>query len=332
MDENLKSDFNFTFPKQDAALKKVLTRSRKIALQPGPVLIEGETGTGKSVLARYIHSLSQRNGNPPIIFGCGELHSGTIESALFGHTRGAFTGALSDKDGILSASSGSTLILDDIDCLPVKQQHSLLRFLDDGAVHKLGEANKSTNVDTRIICTTNKNIKAFIEEKRFLPDLFFRLRKWALKVPPLRSREESIVHFASVFLEDFQGENNDGDIADDNQWFFGKETLDLFKELPWPGNLRQLKHAVDNIALFTDGDKRPISLQDSIDILFDEDMPVLYSHVTKKNSDNNKLYKILIATSWNIKMTHRITGLSRTTIYKRIKENKWDLPNIVSKM
>ena len=331
MNHTLISQFNYQFPKQDSLMCKLLSRSQKIALQRGPVLIEGETGTGKSVLARYIHDHSSRQKYCPKIHGCGEFNSGTIESSFFGHVKGAFTGALANNEGILSASDGTTLVLDDIDYLSIEHQNILLRFLDDGVFHRVGESEKSIAVDARVICTTNKNLDAFAESGRFLPDLLFRLRKWSLIVPPLRKRQQSIRYFAHYFLAEFQkkcGEFTEPEAA----WFFDKPAIDLFSELPWPGNLRQLRHAVDNIALFTDGNKRPISMQACIDILFDEDMPVLFSPIPKKESNHHKLHQILTVTSWNIKMTHRITGLSRTTIYKRIKENGWRQPTGVSNL
>jgi len=301
-------------------LKQVFQRVRKIAGHEGPVLIQGETGTGKTHLARSLHQLSRRSGARCLEHGCGELSQTMLESALFGHTRDAYTSAASFQSGILADADGGTLILNDIDLLNREMQSKLLRFLDDGTFARLGEPGKPIVVDVRIVATCNKNLEALMKQGLFLSDLYYRLRRWRLAIPPLRKRPEDIRRLSDIFLAQFQaGQGNNGTLRN---WSFCEEVMDLFCSMKWVGNVRDLRAAVENIALFCDGDRCPITLDQASKVLFDPE----YKFEMGDVDDDEHLRDVLDRTGWNISLAARITELSRTTIYKRIKENGWRQP------
>lgn len=302
------------------SLKNLMIRCRLIAAEEGPVLIQGETGTGKSHLAKILHKESNRQEFRCMEHGCGELGQALLESALFGHTKDAYTSSSSFQKGLLAEANKGTLILNDIDLLSPEMQSKLLRFLDDGTFARLGEPGKPIVVDVRIVATSNKNLDALIKQNHFLPDLYYRLHRWRLSIPPLRQRPEDLRMLAEIFLADFQKKS-----AKDSQserWYFSPDVLDLFCSMQLNGNVRDLRTAVVNIALFCEGNRHPIDLDQASKVLFDPQ----YKFEIGEVDDDGHLHKVLDTTRWNISLTSRITELSRTTIYKRIKENGWREP------
>lgn len=303
------------------ALQPLFDKLRKIAYQQGPILIEGESGTGKTSLAREFHHFSPRKNKPLLELGAGEMPSGFVESILFGHTKDAYTGAHSFQRGILAEANGGTLIINDIDQLPKKDQSRLLRFLDDGVFTRLGEPGKSIVVDVRIVVTTNKVLASVVKADCFLEDLYFRLKHWHLKTPALRDRPEDITLLADHYLRDFQRRSPNAN--DESDWFFAPQVMELFRSMPWPNNVRGLKSLVENIALFAKGNKSPINIQQATEVLLDP-CADHNEHLACFTSDSTSgLKKLLDLTNGNISLVSRMTGNSRTTIYKRIKENGW---------
>lgn len=300
----------------------MMERVRRIALLSGCVLIEGESGVGKTVLARTLHQMSPRKTLPIKELGCGEIHDDTIDALLFGHTKDAYSGAQTFQLGMLAEAENGTLILNDIDRLSLRAQGKLLRFLDDSVFFRLGEPGKPIKVDTRIVATTNKDLQEYHRQGLFLPDLYYRLKPWRIKVPALRTRPRFLREAAHHFLELFRRENPELPGAD-KPWSFNEDVYQLFLAMKWPDNLRGLRSAVESIALFGPVDKSTIELKDVIDILLDPDYGFHESLPTGKPNDIKHLRFILDLTGWNIHLTSRITGFSRTTIYKRIEEQRW---------
>ncbi|WP_459873640.1 sigma-54-dependent transcriptional regulator [Endothiovibrio diazotrophicus] len=296
---------------------------RRIAMLEGPVLISGETGTGKTVLAQELHYHSSRADRSVLVKGCGEFVNspGLIDSALFGHMKNAFTGAVSSRDGVLAVANGGTLILDDIDYLPIEGQQKLLRFLDDKKISRVGAEHDFQSSDIRLIVTTNKDLHCLIERGSFLRDLYYRLSTWRISLTPLRETPEKVRAFSEYFLAETLRENPS--LNQDLE--FAPETLALFESMSWWGNLRDLRNAVANVAVQGSmGKCSVITVNQAADILFD---PALYPENSASLKDPKSrdavMLKLLQLTGWNIRQVARIFGVSRTTIYAAIDRNGW---------
>ncbi len=222
-----------------------------IILQVAPsditVLIYGESGVGKEVFAHALHMVSKRAHKEMLSLNCGAIPETLLESELFGHTKGSFTGAIDSRKGYFELADNATLFLDEIGEMPLSTQVKFLRVLETKEFMKIG-AEKTTKVDVRIIAATNKNLQDLVDEKRFREDLYFRLKAVALEIPPLRKRrqdiEEFALHFASLYCK-----NNQRPPVE-----FASDAINLLYEYPWPGNVRELKNAVETaIALSRSG-------------------------------------------------------------------------------
>ncbi len=213
-------------------------------------------------------------------------------------------------------------MLDDVDCLPIRAQAGLLRFLDDGGFYRLGEPGKLCVSDVRLVVTTNADLEGLTNVGKFRRDLWYRLRRWRLHVPPLRARRDDVRELAHLFLEEFH------DSAIDRPPFlpcFDDEVLEFFQLLPWPGNIRELRDAVENIALFGEARDGVYGLATVARVLFDPDHgpgPGQFDG-GMATTDDAHILRILQLTQWNISMASRILGRSRTTLYKVIKEHGW---------
>ncbi|GAB1348736.1 sigma-54-dependent Fis family transcriptional regulator [Ignavibacteriales bacterium] len=213
-----------------------------IILQVAPsditVLIYGESGVGKEVFARAIHQLSRRSGKDMLSLNCGAIPESLLESELFGHIRGSFTGAVESRKGYFELADNATLFLDEIGEMPFPTQVKFLRVLETKEFMKIG-AEKTTKVNVRIIAATNRNLQELVDEKRFREDLFFRLKAVALEIPPLRKRKQDIEELALHFASSYCSNNNRPHVE------FTADALNLLYEHTWPGNVRELKNSVE---------------------------------------------------------------------------------------
>jgi NtrC-family two-component system response regulator AlgB len=225
----------------------VLAVATKAASSPASILILGECGTGKTVLARAIHDQSPQRGNPFLTLHCPSLSRDLVESELFGHAKGAFTGATSDTWGKVAAAEGGTLFLDEIGELSLSTQPKLLRLIEAKEYERVGES-KVRRANVRIIAATNRNLEQAVKEGRFREDLFYRLSVIHIHVPPLRERREEIPHLASFFLREAGDRLSKLDVR------LSQSTLELFDDYPWPGNVRQLRNEIQRaVALAPSG-------------------------------------------------------------------------------
>ncbi|MET0969554.1 MAG: sigma-54 dependent transcriptional regulator, partial [Tardiphaga sp.] len=233
---------------RNAAMDAVLRIARKAATSTIPVLIEGESGVGKELIARAIHGSGERASKPFVAVNCGAIPDNLVESILFGHEKGAFTGATEKHPGKFVEASGGTLFLDEVGELPLAAQVKLLRALQDSSVEAVG-GRKPVKVDVRIVSATNRKLLDLVKAGQFREDLFYRLHVLPLTVPPLRSRREDIPHLLRHFLARF--------CAEENRPITGisGEAMALLTQLEWPGNIRQLENAVYRAVVMSESDR-----------------------------------------------------------------------------
>jgi DNA-binding NtrC family response regulator len=230
------------------ALQETLQAAARVAPTDATVLIRGETGTGKELLAKAIHFNSARRGGPFVTINCGAIPRELLESELFGHVRGAFTGAVAHKKGRVELADGGTLFLDEIGELPLPLQAKLLRLLQEKEIEKLG-APQPLHVDVRIIAATHRNLEAMVEDGTFREDLYYRLAVIPLELPPLRERVEDIPELVAHFFERAKHKYGRTRLA------LPQELLPNFTTYRWPGNIRELENVIERLVLLSRGDE-----------------------------------------------------------------------------
>jgi two-component system repressor protein LuxO len=231
---------------RSAAMDEIYRMVRSIGRSTATVFITGESGTGKEVCARAIHAVSARAAKPFVPLNCAAIPRDLLESEVFGHLKGAFTGALSDKPGAAAVADGGTLFLDEICEMDLSLQTKLLRFLQTSTIQPVGAA-RPVKVDVRIVCATNRDPAEEVRQGRFREDLYYRLHVVPIHMPPLRARPEDIVEIAETNLREFAAE--EGKVFTG----FDEETRAILATRPWPGNVRQLLNVVRNIVVLNDG-------------------------------------------------------------------------------
>jgi DNA-binding NtrC family response regulator len=228
------------------AMQGLLATAAKAAASDATILLTGESGTGKQLFAEFIHRSSPRSRQPFVYVNCVAISDDLIESTLFGHEKGAFTGAVGRKAGRLESATGGTAFLDEIGDISGKLQTKLLHFLESGEFERVG-GTQTVTVDCRVVAATNRDLQEEVKEGRFREDLYYRLNVIALHVPALRERREDVSVLAQAFLDRFRVELKRDGLA------FAPETLEILQAYPWPGNVRQLKNAVERMAVLAEG-------------------------------------------------------------------------------
>jgi len=245
--ESLKRDIGrmapeFELSSRNPQMQKVIEIVKQVAPSDSTVLITGENGTGKSLIARAIHSLSSRAARPFAEISCPALSQELLESELFGHVKGAFTGAVKDNPGRIASCEGGTLFLDEVGDLPILIQPKLLRFIQEKSYERLGESI-TRKADIRLIAATNTDLELAVKEKRFREDLFYRINVISIEMPPLRKRAEDIIPLAEKLLSFFAaGNHHPGQ-------HFSADALTALKDYSWPGNIRELRNAVERASI-----------------------------------------------------------------------------------
>jgi len=294
---------------QSEQLKSVLDQVATVAPTDSTVMIRGESGTGKELIARAIHSNSNRRYFPIITINCGAYTEGLLESELFGHEKGAFTGALYQRRGKLEMADKGTIFLDEIGNIGMKMQMDLLRVLETRHFCRLG-GDKTITVDFRVICATNKDLEAAVRNGTFREDLYYRLNVFSIQLPPLRERHDDIARLARFFVNKYAQAMNKGAME------LAPETIALLERYSWPGNVRELKNAIERAvvsarsAAITPADLSFPLPAASGDIL-DEDGSL-------EDMERNHIKKILRKTGGNIARAASILKISRLTLYKKI--------------
>ena len=227
-------------------MREIIEVVEQVAPTDITVLISGESGVGKEVIAKAIHAASQRSKKPLVTVNCGAIPEGIMESELFGHERGSFTGASDQRKGYFELADGGTIFLDEVGELSLAAQVKFLRILENGEFLRVG-SSIARKVSVRVIAATNKNLESEVRHNRFRPDLFFRLRSVNIHVPPLRNRPEDIQAFFEKFVEEFTAKNHSKFIGIED------EAMALLKSYHWPGNVRELRNVVESMLIIENG-------------------------------------------------------------------------------
>lgn len=287
----------------------------KVAPSPLPVLVTGETGTGKELVARGIHDASGRS--PFLAVNCAALPDHLLESELFGHERGAFTGADRAKPGLFEAADGGTLFLDEVAELPVPLQPKLLRALEEGEIRRVG-ATRPIHVEVRVVAATNRDLEEEISAGRFREDLFWRLNGLALHVPPLRERPADIPELIDHFLAHFAA------TGDGNKRAFSQEARSLLTAYPWPGNVRELRNAVERAATLSETDLMGVdALPERIrhgGMLRAPIAEAAARQLSMAEVERAYIMEILRITGGNKSRAAEVLGLDRKTLYRKLQD------------
>jgi two-component system, NtrC family, response regulator AtoC len=302
----------------------VVTEAEAAARTDSTILLTGESGSGKDVLARYIHSRSARSSTPMITVNCGALPESLFESEFFGHERGAFTGASSLRRGLLEAADGSTLFLDEIGDLPLLMQVKLLHFLEQGRFRRVG-STRDQSADVRIIAATNRHLSAEIERQRFRADLYYRLNVVSIHVPPLRDRPEDIPVLIDSFIQVYRQRFNRPALE------VSPDARERLLEYSWPGNVRELRNFLERAAAISTND-----IIDSTQIPFPrtsqsagaaETVAVAATPaapMTLDELEREHILRVLQTSNGNRERAAAILGISSRTLYRKIREYETD--------
>jgi DNA-binding NtrC family response regulator len=301
---------------QSARMRSVFKMIDKIAATPATVMINGESGTGKELVAKAIHDRSDRAGGPFVAINCGAIPETLLESQLFGHTKGSFTGADRDHDGFCQQASGGTIFLDEIAEMPQSTQVKLLRMLQEREVIPVGSAQPQ-KVDLRVIAATNRDLELEVEEGRFRTDLFFRLNVIPLALPALRERADDIPLLVDHFLRRFAPDYTGGlsSLMDD-------DALDCLHAYEWPGNVRELENAIERACIMREDDR--IGVRDL--------PPQLHGHagqpvarpslvggmISLEELEKAHILQVLEAVGWHKKRAAEILEINPSTLYRKL--------------
>jgi len=294
---------------QSAGIKKILAQAEQVAQTQSTVLLLGETGTGKELLARSIHGMSSRKDRPLMTINCASLPPTLIESELFGREKGAYTGALTKMVGRFEVADGSTLFLDEIGELSLDLQSKLLRVLEEGKFERLG-STKTLYADVRVIAATNRDLALEVKEGRFRKDLYYRLNVFPIEIPPLREHREDIPLLVWTFVREFQ--KRMGKEVES----ISRKSIDALQAYSWPGNVRELKNMIERAMIVSSGKAlvvqvpRPVSLET-------EETPSL------EDTERRHIVSVLERTGWRVAGkagAAEILGLNRSTLLSKMKK------------
>lgn len=299
------------------ATRNLLSKVEKLSELDSTVLLTGESGTGKTTIARMIHDRGPRAGESFISVNCASLPRDLIEAELFGHVKGAFTGAADDRPGRAEIADGGTLFLDEIGDLPLELQPKLLTFLQDKTLQRIG-SNKVIKVDVRLIAATHQDLRAFCEQRRFRPDLYYRLNVLDLEVPALRDRRGDILAVAHTVLDRISSRRSSGPIELDDQ------ACQMLQKHDWPGNIRELENVLERASAFCENNRILASDLELTPSIVAAAVPnaggtSCYAGLTLKEIEKRALLETLEAEGGNKAMAARQLGISEKSIYNKLK-------------
>jgi DNA-binding NtrC family response regulator len=295
---------------RSAAMRRVLDAIEAVAGSDATVLIRGESGTGKELVARAIHTRSPRRFNPLVEVHCGALAEGILESELFGHEKGAFTGAHYHHKGKFEQADGGTIFLDEIGDVSPRVQVELLRVLEEKAVTRVG-GKRPIPVDFRVVAATNRDLDEEMRRGQYRADLFWRLNVVAIEVPPLRERPEDIVALAEHFLDRFALSMNRKGLT------LAPETVDVLRAYPWPGNVRELQNSIERAVVLG---TPPLIRPQDLPVHVRAPAPGLAPARTLEEVERAHIQAVIEEAAWNISGEARVLDVDRGTLYNKIRK------------
>ena len=308
---------------KSAKMREVYTQIEKVAAARGAVLIQGESGTGKELVAKAIHFSSSRKSGPFVVIDCGAIPEALQESELFGHEKGAFTGAIATKRGLFEEAHGGTLFLDEVADLAPGLQAKLLRALQDGGIRRVG-GTKTLYVDARAIAATNRDLAAEVRERVFREDLFYRLNVFPIFLPPLRERREDLPLLVDHFLDHLDQEGRKTPKR------FSPDALRAMMVYPWPGNVRELEHAIERAALLSEGEvitthdlpQEILAPKDELTVILPGSPVSLKETIGRvvREVEARLIRRALAQSGGNRTEAARILGISRRALLYKLKE------------
>ncbi|WP_457577473.1 sigma-54-dependent transcriptional regulator [Desulfomarina sp.] len=298
------------FVSRNELVLEMFNRVKKLAVTNLPVLITGENGTGKELIADYIHAASPRNITRMLKINCASFAESLLENELFGHEKGAFSGADSEFKGVFERADGSSLFLDEIGDMPVTIQAKILRTLQNNEIRRLG-GNRTILVDVRFIAATNKNLMELIREGSFRQDLYYRLNTAIVNVPPLRDRKDDIPLLVKTFLDNYASENGmiSREVSD--------SVMERLMRYDWPGNVRELKNVINYASAISSTDT--IGVDDLPPDFMNFDEPEISLNI-REEMERDLLVKMLKKTGNNKKKTAELLKMSRKTLYNKLSK------------
>lgn len=305
---------------QSKAILQVLSLARKVAVTDTTVLLTGETGTGKEVFALAIHQASHRKNNHFVAINCAAFSKELLESEMFGHKAGAFTGAVKDQKGLFEEADHGTIFLDEIGELALDLQTKLLRVIENREFIKVGE-NKPTHVDVRIIAATNRDLQKEMEAGNFREDLYYRISVFQIQLPPLRDRVEDIELLAKYFMTRFANKSNK------KIYHISPSYLHELRQHNWKGNIRELKNVIERSVILTDGDTLtsdtlPLEFQQQSMAEMPDSTPRTLSAFDLASAEKLQIQKVLNYTNGNKTEAARLLNIALTTLYRKLSEYK----------
>jgi two-component system, NtrC family, response regulator len=295
--------------------KKILEAvevAKKVSQTNTPVLLYGETGTGKEIFAQSIHNEGPRKKHPFVAINCSAFAKELLESEMFGYKAGAFTGALKNKKGLFEEAHLGTIFLDEIGEMDIALQAKLLRVLESNSFIKQGDT-KPTNVDVRIIAATNRNLEEEIEKGNFRADLYYRISVMKIEIPSLRNRREDILEFAEFFIKDFTKKLNRNITSIDPEY------LEILKRYDYPGNIREMKNIIERTIILTEGEKLKSSTLPQ-EIIGGQNLKKESSeHLSLDEMEKNHIIKILEKVNGNKTKAAEVLGIGLTTLYRKLQ-------------
>ena len=294
-----------------AKMQEVFAGLRKVAISEAPLLIVGETGTGKELAARAIHRLSPRKEGPFVVINCGAIPENLLESELFGHEKGAFTGAHLQRKGRIESAQGGTLLLDEIGELSLPLQVKLLRFLQDHGLERIG-GRQSITVDVRVIAATNADLNQAVQNGRFREDLYYRLGVVTIALPPLRERKEDILLLAEVLLRRYAAESRRRLAS------FSRAASTALQTYHWPGNVRELENRIKRAVIMADG---PAVQPEDLDLSRPSDLRQAFSlRAAREAVERDLIQQALVRQHGNLSRVAADLGVSRPTLYELLEK------------